>query len=75
MNNTIISTVTEHKHLGLQLSDDGNWNKHIDMIIKKAFSRVNILRERPFNLKGGGGGGGGGVWVFFLKKYSESQCC
>jgi hypothetical protein len=50
MNNTIISTVTEHKHLGLQLSDDGNWNKHIDMIIKKAFSRVNILRERPFNL-------------------------
>ena len=34
MNNTIISTVTEHKHLGLQLSDDGNWNKHIDMITK-----------------------------------------
>ena len=28
MNNTIISTVTEHKHLGLQLSDDGNWSKH-----------------------------------------------
>jgi hypothetical protein len=30
MNNTIISTVTEHKHLGPQLSDDGNCNKHID---------------------------------------------
>ena len=45
MNNTIISTVTEHKHLGLQLSDGGNWNKHIDMITKKAFSRVNILRK------------------------------
>ena len=28
------------------------------------------LRERPFNLKGGGGG-----YVFFLKKYSDSQCC
>ena len=26
------------------------------------------LRERPFNLKGGG-------YVFFLKKYSDSQCC
>jgi hypothetical protein len=25
MNNTIISTVTEHKHLGLQLSDDGRY--------------------------------------------------
>ena len=37
MNNTIISTVTEQydKHHGLQLSDDGNWNKHIDMITKK----------------------------------------
>ena len=34
MNNTFISTVTEHKHPGLQLSDDGNWNKHIDMITK-----------------------------------------
>ena len=29
-----------------------------------------MLRERPFNLKGGGGGYG-----FFLKKYSDSQCC
>ena len=28
------------------------------------------LRERPFNLKGGGG-----VMLFFLKKYSDSQCC
>ena len=26
------------------------------------------LRERPFNLKGG-------LWFFFLKKYSDSQCC
>jgi hypothetical protein len=42
MNNTIISTVTEHKHLGLQLSDDGNWNKHIDMITKKAFKEIQI---------------------------------
>ena len=32
---------------------------------------VTSLRERPFNLKGGGGGGG---YVFFLKKYSDSQC-
>jgi hypothetical protein len=29
-----------------------------------------ILRERPFNLKEGGGG-----YVFFKKKYSDSQCC
>ena len=27
-----------------------NWNKHIDMITKKAFSRVNILRKFKFIL-------------------------
>ena len=30
-----------------------------------------FLRERPFNLKGRRGEGYG----FFLKKYSDSQCC
>ena len=29
---------------------------------------TGTLRERPFNLKEG-------VMVFFLKKYSDSQCC
>ena len=27
-----------------------------------------LIRERPFNLKGG-------VMFFFLKKYSDAQCC
>jgi hypothetical protein len=49
MNNTIISTVAEHKHLGLQLSDDGNWNKHIDMITKKAF-KIESFYAFPFYL-------------------------
>ena len=30
-------------------------------------NKPNIVRQRPFNLKGGGGGGG--VWL--LKKYSD----
>ena len=29
-----------------------------------------VVRERPINLQGGGG-----VMFFFLKKYSDSQCC
>jgi hypothetical protein len=33
------------------------------------YSGFILVRERPFNLKGGGG-----LW-FFLKKYSDSQCC
>jgi hypothetical protein len=39
MNNTIINQVTEHKHLGLDISNDGSWQKHIDLITKKAFIR------------------------------------
>ena len=38
--------------------------KNFNLIIQKWFG----LRERPFNLKGVGYG-------FFLKKYSDSQCC
>ena len=33
----------------------------------KIAERQLSIRERPFNLKGG-------LW-FFLKKYSDSQCC
>ena len=50
MNNTIINQVTEHKHLVLELSNDGSWQKHIDLITKKAFIRVNILRKFKFIL-------------------------
>ena len=45
MNNTIINQVTGHKHLRLEISNDGSWEKHIDLITKKAFTRVNILRK------------------------------
>ena len=50
MNSTIINQVTEHKHLGLEISNDGSWQKHIDLITKKAFIRVNILRKFKFIL-------------------------
>jgi hypothetical protein len=40
-----ISTVSEHKHLGLVISDNGSWEKHIDMITGKAYKRINILRK------------------------------
>lgn len=50
MNKTIITKVIEHKHLGLEISHDGSWEKHIDLINKKAFVRVNILRLFKFTL-------------------------
>ena len=61
LNGEPVEIVKNHKHLGLTFASDGNGSNHID----------NIVRERPFNLKGGGGGG----VCFFLKKYSDSQCC
>ena len=54
LNGEPVEIVKNHKHLGLTFASDGNGSNHID----------NIVRERPFNLKGGGGGG---VW-FFSKK-------
>jgi hypothetical protein len=30
MDNKIINMVSEHKHLGLTISNDGNWGKHVD---------------------------------------------
>ena len=50
MNNSKLHSVTEHKHLGLILSNDGSWHKHIDMIVKKAFHRLNIIRRFKFIL-------------------------
>jgi hypothetical protein len=38
------------------------------VLYNKGVKAMLKLRERPFNLKGGG-------YVFFLKKYSDSQCC
>jgi hypothetical protein len=32
------------------ISDDGSWNKHIELVIDKAYSRLNILRMLKFRL-------------------------
>jgi hypothetical protein len=39
-----------HKHLGVTISDDGSWNKHIELVIDKAYSKLNILRMLKFML-------------------------
>ena len=50
MDNNDISTVLEHKHLGLVILDNGSWKKHIDTIAEKAYKRINILRKFKFIL-------------------------
>ena len=50
MDSNDISTVSEYKHLGIVISDNGSWEKHIDMITGKAYKRINILRKFKFIL-------------------------
>ena len=45
MDSNDISTVSVNKHLGLVISDNGSWEKHIDIITEKAHKRINILSK------------------------------
>ena len=45
MDNKIINMVSEHKHVRLSIYNDGHWGKHVHLITKKAFTRVNIMRK------------------------------
>ena len=42
---TLIKFVTEHKHLGLTFSSNGQWHCHIENIIKSAFNVTGIMRK------------------------------
>ncbi|OWF50811.1 RNA-directed DNA polymerase from transposon BS [Mizuhopecten yessoensis] len=50
MNNTNISEVATHKHLGIFLSGNGHWNEHISYLISKISPKINILRKFKFSL-------------------------
>ena len=50
MNNHIIEDITEHKHLGLFLSNDCSWSTHINHIKKKAWARLHLLQKFKFIL-------------------------
>ena len=43
--NQVISEVESHKHLGVFLSNDCSWHKHIDYIKEKAWGRINVMRR------------------------------
>ena len=45
MNDQDLHVVNSHKHLGVIISDNGQWNAHIDYIVKKTYNRLNIMRK------------------------------
>ena len=50
MNSQILQQGTNHKHVGLFFSNNGLWHDHIDYIVKKAYTRLNMLRKVRFIL-------------------------
>ena len=50
MSNVSIPKVDFHKHLGVCISNSGNWHDHIEYISKKAWERINIMRRLKFTL-------------------------
>ena len=49
-NDVPIQEVVSHKHLGVYLSQRCDWQKHIDFIKEKAWSRINLLRMLKFTI-------------------------
>ena len=45
-----ITEIESHKHLGIYLSNDCTWHKHIEYIKEKAWNRINIMRKLKFEL-------------------------
>ena len=50
MLNQQIKDVQFHKHLGVYLSTDCSWHKHIDYIKGKAWTRINVMRKFKYTL-------------------------
>ena len=50
MENQQITEIDSHKHLGIYLSSDCTWHKHIDFVKEKAWKRINIMRKLKFEI-------------------------
>ena len=46
----ILKIVDKHKHLGVTISSNNNWSKHIDSIINSASKQISYLRKLKFQL-------------------------
>ena len=47
MNDQDLHVDNSHKHLhvGVIISDNGQWKDHIDYIVKETYNRLNIMRK------------------------------
>ena len=49
-NNTNVTFVNHHKHLGLTLSSDGKWHEHISNIISSSSKVLGMMRKIKFTV-------------------------
>lgn len=47
-NNTPVSQVPNHKHLGVNLSEDTKWSTHVSTNINNAWKRIGMLKSLKF---------------------------
>ena len=45
-----VPEVEYHKHLGIFLTNDLSWHKHIDHVTSKAWKRINIMKSLKYTL-------------------------
>ena len=45
INNSELQKVDNHKHLGVIFSNNGFWHDHVDYIVNKSYTRLNMLRK------------------------------
>ena len=50
LSNNILEIVDVHKHLGVYISSDNKWNKHIASIIASASKQISYLRKLKYIL-------------------------
>ena len=46
--NSVVDEVSNHKHLGIVLSNDLGWANHIDEICAKAMRRLDVIQSFKF---------------------------
>ena len=50
LNNTKLTKVNNHKHLGLMISNNMSWSSHINEILAKAEKRLSMMRRSKYFL-------------------------
>ena len=50
LNGEQLEEVMDHSHLGLRITNNLSWNRHVDVICKRAGQRINILRKLSYKI-------------------------